>query len=272
MLFYIGALVPTYLISRFFIFVFEKIFKKDKYIFANLLSALVCGSIFAFFGTNSFNHYFMLLFAGIINYMIPQFVWLIRDVLIHNPQWKDGKFYRNVKNIFFVSYIKNKGVRRLCFVIGLLFGIISLGVWKSDLKYNFFDLSFQNIEEVQRDYSYNNEVLKAIFEKYPVNIGETLTVFANWENFFINKYSSDYKYRMHLMNECQVSKSADMHSICDKLNAYASQKITVSRHNLYYFFNLWYVMFFFYLPFVFVVVIRWIVVGFKEKKETEAAK
>lgn len=30
-----------------------------------------------------------------------------------------------LKNILFVSYIKNKGIRRICFIIGLMFSIYS---------------------------------------------------------------------------------------------------------------------------------------------------
>ena len=34
-----------------------------------------------------------------------------------------------IKNIFFVSYLKNKGIRRLCFVLGILLAIRETVVW-----------------------------------------------------------------------------------------------------------------------------------------------
>lgn len=118
MMFYIGALIPTYLISRLLIFILKKLTKKDNYIWANLLSAIICGSLVALSDMYGLDNYLIALIAGIIDYLIPQLVWLLRDYVMHNPDWRKRKIYKNVKNVLIVSYLKNKGFRRICFILG----------------------------------------------------------------------------------------------------------------------------------------------------------
>ena len=70
-----------------------------------------------------------------------------------------------LKNILFVSYLKNKGIRRICFILGVLFAIFPSASWYYRLNRHFYDLSFNNIDEVQMsyEYKYNDEILKNIF-------------------------------------------------------------------------------------------------------------
>ena len=44
-----------------------------------------------------------------------------------------------IKNILLISYLKNKGIRRICFIIGLILAIIPLISWYNDLNNYFYN-------------------------------------------------------------------------------------------------------------------------------------
>lgn len=108
-----------------------------------------------------------------------------------------------IKNILFVSYLKNKGIRRICFILGILFAITPSASWYDRLNRHFYDLSFNNINEVSQNYTHNTPVLEKIFMEHPpVNFNRKLYKFDNWRAFFIDKYSRSYQTRIKIMSKC----------------------------------------------------------------------
>lgn len=199
-----------------------------------------------------------------------------------------------LKNILFVSYLKNKGIRRICFILGILFAIFPSASWYDRLNRHFYDLSFNNIDEVQMsyEYKYNDEILKNIFYKYPMDFGKKLKKFEHWEDFFFNSYTEAYKDRKQLIKICndllRQSNNAEKLKLdggywsqfeevkpknfdkkqmefCQKFDKYINQPIHISSYDFAYILELWGVIVAFYFPFLFCCLIRWIYMGFKEK-------
>lgn len=81
LLFMIGALIPTYLISRLFLYLVKKFLRKNGYLAANFLSLLTIGG---FYGLSQWNmnggNYPMWLAWGVGTYALPQLVWLGKDI------------------------------------------------------------------------------------------------------------------------------------------------------------------------------------------------
>lgn len=108
-----------------------------------------------------------------------------------------------IKNILFVSYLKNKGIRRICFILGVLFAIFPSASWYYRLNRHFYDLSFNNIDEVSQNYIYNTSILEKVFAEHPpVNFNRKLYDFDNWHAFFIDKYSRSYQAKIEIMAKC----------------------------------------------------------------------
>lgn len=79
--FTLGALIPTYLISRLFFYLFKKNLRKNGYWAANLLSLLTIGSLYGLSQWNMLGgNYLMWLAWGIGTYALPQLVWLGKDI------------------------------------------------------------------------------------------------------------------------------------------------------------------------------------------------
>jgi hypothetical protein len=53
-----------------------------------------------------------------------------------------------MKNILMVSYLKNKGIRRICFILGIFFSLLFLDGWIYRLDYNFYNEKYKNITEM----------------------------------------------------------------------------------------------------------------------------
>lgn len=179
-----------------------------------------------------------------------------------------------IKNIFFVSYLKNKGVRRICFVIGILSSIITAIIWYEGLEKKFYNETYENIIEFGKQNKYNTDKLRKVFYKYPANIGiKNLDTFHAWQTFFFSDHSKGYLYyaeRCHIYSVLkhdiisQIDKEfIILQELCPKLENYISQKIRIP--NYLYLFKLLWSLFWFYLPFLSACIGRWIYRGFKEK-------
>lgn len=97
-----------------------------------------------------------------------------------------------IKNIFFVSYLKNKGVRRLCFILGILLAITPIYLWYEDLSSNFYNETYENILDFHKKpwNRYNEEKQKAVFNKYPIDVKFSsyhLDNFYEWQTFLTNQ-------------------------------------------------------------------------------------
>ena len=94
-----------------------------------------------------------------------------------------------LQNIIFVTYLKNKGVRRICFIVGILLTIIPTCIWYEGLSKNFYNETYENILKFAEKNKYDTEKQKEVFNKYPVNVRFSncnLDDFYKWQEFFIN--------------------------------------------------------------------------------------
>lgn len=199
-----------------------------------------------------------------------------------------------IKNFLFVSYLKNKGVRRLCFIIGLFFCIIAISIWLDYAKYNFYNISFASLEEVVKKRP-NEEVLRHIFNKYPVNFGKHLDNFDRWKRFFFESWTEDYKLKEHYLDVCNRVKDIrkldigkirenypmyndlsdnelyqrinEKNKICEQLKKYIKQKIILNKSNYLFLLTFLYVIMIFYFPFFLCCMLKWIKDGFKESRK-----
>ncbi len=97
-----------------------------------------------------------------------------------------------LQNIIFVTYLKNKGIRRLCFIIGVLLAIIPIYIWYEGLSKNFYNETYENILEFTEKNMFDTTRQKDVFHKYPVNIifsSYNLGDFNQWQDFFTNRFA-----------------------------------------------------------------------------------
>ncbi|MBP5698495.1 MAG: hypothetical protein J6W96_03090 [Alphaproteobacteria bacterium] len=115
-----------------------------------------------------------------------------------------------LKNILLISYLKNKGVRRICFVIGVLLTIIPTYIWYENLNDNFYNETYKNIEEfVHKPWNrYNQDKQREVFNKYPVDIGyKDLTQFDLWKSFFFDQSGPGYAVKIYYLEQCNIKKN-----------------------------------------------------------------
>lgn len=163
-----------------------------------------------------------------------------------------------IKNIFLVSYIKNKGIRRLCFVIGLLFAALPFLIMLDSIH-------------IKRDYESLSETLGYyvpektklfVFEKYKYECDSCKTKddFSLWKETF-----SEISNRKLSCNDFAEENKEK----CEKIKNYIYQPVHVDYYDLSYLSLLKYVIILLYTPFVFVCILKWIVSGFKQSKKTK---
>lgn len=186
-----------------------------------------------------------------------------------------------LKNFLFVSYIKNKGVRRICFVLGLLFCLLPINAFILNFEYHFHTKTYANITLVE---DYNKLELEYIYKHYPTSIqqsGVDMT-FGRWRDFFISNYGQGRKDRLIMSNQCYIlehGKRKELNKIwqdnesfsklknfCQELERYTAQEITVHIHDYSYLVNIIYIILYFYLPFLICCIFRWIYMGFREDR------
>lgn len=78
-LYFIGALIGTYLISRLFLYIGKKINGGNHYVWANVLSLAVYSFIGAFTFRSQTGGYIQGAIQGALTYFLPQLIWLIYD-------------------------------------------------------------------------------------------------------------------------------------------------------------------------------------------------
>ena len=136
-----------------------------------------------------------------------------------------------IKKIFFVSYLKNKGIRRICFILGILFAITPAYLWYEDLKDNFYNETYENIIDFGKENKYNNtDKQKEVYNELPEG------------------YHIVYTPKQNNVSENNMT-----------------QEISISKANYLYLLKLLWSLFWFYLPFLLSCIIKWVYTGFKEK-------
>ncbi len=187
-----------------------------------------------------------------------------------------------IKNILLISYLKNKGIRRICFIIGLILAIIPLISWYDDLNNYFYNETYENIIAFGKENKYNTNKQKEVYNKYPADIGvKNLRTFNDWQNFMLGDYGDGYKARQYYFEQCYALKHGErktldeiwqddegykkLQEFCPKFKQYMTKEIAISKTDFLYILGLFNVVFTFYIPFLLCCVIRWIYMGFKEK-------
>lgn len=113
-----------------------------------------------------------------------------------------------IKNILLISYLKNKGVRRICFILGILLAIFPSISWYEGLSDNFINERYENIIVFGKQNRYNTDKQKEVYNKYPANIGvKNLSNFDDWRNFMFDDYGDGYEARRYYFQQCYALKN-----------------------------------------------------------------
>jgi hypothetical protein len=193
-----------------------------------------------------------------------------------------------IKNILLVSYLKNKGIRRICFILGLIpYLFYIFGHWVYFLDENFINEKYNSFTEFKQKKEYEEVRKKIVFENYPANIGiKNLDTFDGWETFFFDEYGEGKSAREFYKKFCPAllfkgEKEAKklvidiyekeeldeamnkLKKVCPEMHEYIKQPIKITRYNFLYLLNLVLFLFLIYPPFIFCCIIKWIYKGFK---------
>lgn len=166
-----------------------------------------------------------------------------------------------LKNIFTVSYLKNEGARRLCFVLGILLALVPTWFFLTRLH-------------VSQDTNLRDAVVfgstkqqRYVFDHYPYkcNFCDLETDFERWRATF-----GSWKHTKDLQNT-DCSKLRDPGS-CGSSRKYLAQKVKVSYFDFSAFVYLIYAALLFCVPFLLACGIQWILLGFKQDKPQKKKK
>lgn len=163
-----------------------------------------------------------------------------------------------IKNIIFVSYLKNKGIRRICFILGVLLALLP--------TIAFFEAFYisENYDNLRDAVVYASEYQqKYVFQnyKYSCNKCDAEIDFEVWKRTFADWELS----RSFLHHNCLKQKESV--EICQNIQKYLSQKVSINYFNFTAFRYLEYSFLLFYLPFFFACTIKWVISGFKQSSK-----
>lgn len=179
-----------------------------------------------------------------------------------------------IKNILLVSYLKNKGVRRICFVFGLILFLPSLIICNDEIGFGYY--SFKNIDDV-RGKSVGYLVQHTVYEKYPFDL-PLIKNFHDWQMFFMYEGTDENKLLKYFEEICKdTTKKEDpqfeietpdktkhtIKNICAKLQEYKEQPIKVWTYRVSKIPILLFPLISFYLLFIICCIVKWIYKGFK---------
>ena len=180
-----------------------------------------------------------------------------------------------IKNILFVSYLKNKGVRRICFVLGVICFIPLFTLCYNEIGFGYY--SFKNMEEL-REKNNRYAVLEAVYKKYPFDF-QFIDSFNSWVDTFANEYADEYKLLEYIRGSCKNRKEGEnptfeieapdrneytITDICDRLDKYMTQPINGWSFRTSKIPMLILPLIAFYLFFVICCFVKWVYTGFKE--------
>lgn len=162
------------------------------------------------------------------------------------------------KNILTIAYLKNKGTRRLCLVLGILLALIPLYFFMTGLYVNK-TLSLRdavvNASEKQQQFVFTHYPYKCNFCDLETNFDRWKATFGSW------KHANDVQH-------ADCSKLRDP-SGCTSSKKYLAQKIKINYFNFAAFSFLAYALILFYLPFLIACAIQWIAAGFSQGKSAK---
>ncbi|MDD3668789.1 MAG: hypothetical protein PHX68_00620 [Alphaproteobacteria bacterium] len=206
---------------------------------------------------------------------------LVLVLLFFSPFDKKG-----IKSILSVSYIKNKGVRRISFVLGLLISLLSFSIWMSQLDNNISYKKYHGIREVQNLY-YSNKLTEQQLENiYKSMYPTAIITFHQWKLVFLQK-EPELSLANGYYNWCKANDpllrkwvEQDRYGIYREARAGTDRgppcalvvwpmehDIVVKLTNWSYLLWLFGIIFMFYFPFYLSCAIKWIVEGFKKSNK-----
>ena len=159
----------------------------------------------------------------------------------------------SVKKIISVSYLNNKGIRRLCLVLGILFALIPVYFFMTGLYVS------ETMELREAVVHGSQKQQQFVFEHYPYkcNFCDLETNFDRWKATFGSwKHTNDL-----LHTDCSKLREPGN---CTSSKKYLMQNIKISYFDFSVFLFLAYALFLFYAPFLIACIIQWIVSGFKQ--------
>lgn len=176
-----------------------------------------------------------------------------------------------IKNIFLVSYIKNKGLRRLSLVIGLFF----IGYILSNIASTYYpiDNHYSNLIEMQSDITFKSRIHSPFWYKElecaSVYIEKKGLKYMDAYSFLIDDSYEEYC-KLH-PQQCDILSKIKNEPIHLKYRGYGSIRHTTPLALSKIFLGL---IILFYLPFIMLCIlkltfklIKWIYDGFFENKE-----
>lgn len=184
---------------------------------------------------------------------------------------------KKIKDIFLFSYIKNKGIRRTCFIIGICLCIMPLYNIQQSIFNRNVDKLYSNLKSANEDlyYSskYNNpywyrkmECMSIYLKKYNIEKIQAYS-FTTYENV-ISTHSWCDLYK----KECSILKSIKNDPIHLKCSGIETYEHTTTEA---LFISFLFLSIVFYIPFIFVAtlkiifrILKWVISGFKEGKKT----
>lgn len=164
---------------------------------------------------------------------------------------------KKIKDILFVSYIKNKGVRRICFILGVLLAVLPTFIMLSEI---FVSKNYDSLYDSVR-YASEKEKL-FVFNHYKYDCGgcKAEIDYEWWKNNLIsNKEITKYK-----DYDCSRETNTDHIDVCERVKTYLKQKVKIRYIKTEYFKLLKIILILFYFPFIIACIIKWIVSGFKQ--------
>jgi hypothetical protein len=183
-----------------------------------------------------------------------------------------NKFLIFIKNIITVSYIKNKGIKRLCFIAGVIFStytsfIVSTNIYshRVDEQYNNLTNFCDILDAMPKYDSVRWLDLKECFSQryfsHRYNLGDFPVCYLNSDNCEIYDGDPDW------VKECKVVKKLGNKPII--LSCSGFETLHYTKEGLFMCFV--FVIFSFYIAFIFAVLtklllklLKWIYDGFKE--------
>ena len=183
---------------------------------------------------------------------------------------------KKIKNILLISYIKNKGIRRLCFVLGVC--LCSLVLFKviPNAYYNAIDKLYPNLEAANADVYFSHEwnlprwyrkemCLAKYLKKYDIS-REVFYLVNSSDDLFTGITCDVYPRECSILKAIKDDPVNLKCSIFEDYNNSTAQGVTTL---------LLFLVILFYLPFLLACilkfifkVLKWIYLGFEESAQT----
>lgn len=177
-----------------------------------------------------------------------------------------------LKNILFVSYLKNKGVRRLCFVSGIVLFVIFSCFSLSGIYKRQVDVKYNNLQELNSQFYFaakNNlstwakrqECAAIYFKKYGFTEIEAYS-FSGEQDIFQGNFCRAFPEKCEIL---KAMRNKPIHLQCNGLESYFFNSFEAALIIFTF------LVFAFYFPFILCILLKfvgniclWIYKGFKE--------